>query len=155
MTELRYEPFVYERDIQACEQLSLREADTTTIKCFDFKSVCAAVHHNLITSHKSWTILNQDNQVYGIAGVAYVGCAGTPWMFAEERIKEDTKGFFAGSHKMIAEMLEDVDYLYNYVWEKHDYSIRWLKKLGFTFRYDEVLEVGGENFIYYDKGTAL
>jgi len=147
-TSLRYVPFNYKQDICACTGLTLRAADLLTIDCFGFTSVAEAVYYNVETSSKIWTIMNQNDEVYGIAGV---GLDGNPWMFAEERIKEDTEGFFAGSHRMIAEMLEHFDLLWNYVWVGHTYSIKWLKKLGFVFNDQEIMIVNDEKFIYYEK----
>jgi len=151
-TSLKYVPFVYERDAESCRGLTLRAADLKTIDCFGFTSVAEAVEFNFIKSNLIWTITNQGGEVYGVAGV---GDEGNPWMFAEERIKEDTAGFFKGSHTMIAKMLEYHDLLWNYIWDKHFYSIKWLKQLGFEFHYDETRVVGEEKFIYYEKGSVL
>lgn len=63
---------------------------------------------------------------------------GHPWMLTHKYAVHKGKSWLKYSRKVVDIWMEDYDYLYNYVDDRHDRSKRWLKWCGFTLDEPEI-----------------
>ena len=74
---------------------------------------------------------------------------GRPWMLSSEDVVFHPKAALIYGRQGVSEMLQDCDYLANYVSESNLLSKKWLKKLGFTLSPAESYGIHGEKFHYF------
>lgn len=73
--------------------------------------------------------------------------AGIPWLLGTENALKYKRCFLTQVPAVINEMLDICPRLFNYVHIKNKVSIRWLKRIGFTF--DEALPYGCDNELFH------
>lgn len=94
----------------------------------------AALSWSFFVSKECNTIIMPDDSIGGIFGVSNptegMGC---PWLMGTDRIPEITIPFLKQSRKWVEEQNKKYPLLMNFVDERNDRAIQWLKFLGFTF----------------------
>lgn len=84
--------------------------------------------------------------LFGVAPVSLLGRVGAPWMLATERVERCPGALMRGASLYIPIMRDLYPVLVNYVDARNTRSIRWLKRLGFTFFPPEPVGVAGLPF---------
>lgn len=109
---------------------------------FDVAEVLAAgsesVHQSLVdsvelsktavaVSHDGVTIL-----IFGLVKPSLISKSGVIWMLGANQSLNYKRELMVYTRRVIKEMLNECDELYNYVHDENKVSIKWLKALGFT-----------------------
>jgi hypothetical protein len=83
----------------------------------------------------AWTGMVDDEPVcmFGVSPVDILGGVGSPWLLGTDKVRKYAVTFLRLNKGYIARMLEIFTRLENYVDDRNEVSIRWLKWLGFTF----------------------
>lgn len=71
--------------------------------------------------------------LFGMAPIGLLGETGAPWLLGTPVIERHPSALIRFAFPYLAEMLADRPHLVNYVDARNAKSIRWLKRLGFTF----------------------
>lgn len=71
---------------------------------------------------------------------------GHPWLLAHKNAYKKGKTWLKWSRKVSDIWIEDYDYLYNYVDERHKRAQRWLKWMGYTLEEPEIWGAEGLPF---------
>lgn len=91
--------------------------------------------------------------ILGFVPAPYDSYVAIPWLLGVPNINKHTKGFIRASQAVLDSLLGvKYSYMCNYVHEKHETSIRYLKFLGFQFGEVTTVEDTGENFVYFYQG---
>lgn len=72
--------------------------------------------------------------IFGVAPLCFLAGQGAPWMLGTEQIDHHPGAFLRRCGSYIAEMAASYRHLLNYVDARNTRSIRWLKRMGFTFQ---------------------
>lgn len=92
--------------------------------------------------------------VFGLRIRDILGGNGVPWLLGTDNIVKHRRTFIPHSHQVVRDMLNICPNLENYCWVGNTVSIRWLKKLGFTFDDPEPTGVNGELFSRFHIGDS-
>lgn len=113
---------------------NLRKADKEELYASMGKPPLEALLWSWEVSDECNTIIMPDGEVGGIFGTSNpyrnVGC---PWMMATDRLPEITTKFLRVSRQWVERQNQIYPLLMNYVDERNEVAIKWLRFLGFTF----------------------
>lgn len=113
---------------------NLREADQKELLLSSGEEPLEALIASLQASEECNAILNDEDEVVGIFGVAPVDeHLGSPWLLGSEGIKDIAKEFIEGSHDWVEQVQSKYRVLVNYVHKDNEIAIKWLRKLDFQF----------------------
>jgi len=99
--------------------------------------------------HKTYSIIGDKEQgVIGMFGVVPSEDKeyGVAWLLSSAELLGHTKKFLKECPQWIEEMEKDYKYLFNYVHERNNISMRWLKYFGFKYICTSSYGVAGDNF---------
>lgn len=112
---------------------SLRKVDVLEMWLADHSKPFSALQICAFSSDKSY-VVEADGVPVIIFGVDRDGLSenGRVWMLATDDLEFMQKSFIKRCKKVFFELVEDFDMVYNYVYEKNEIALKWLKWLGFT-----------------------
>ena len=91
-------------------------------------------------SYKAYIILDQDNNPYGIFGIASdLHGGGMPWMLGD--VSPFSKKFARVSKLIINDLCSGFDNYYNYTYVGAEKTHRWLEWLGFTVNREQFIRL--------------
>lgn len=122
----------------------------------DIDEVWASSHRTPVESLiKGWdeskfsTIVTVDGSPVVMLGLVVrdiLSGVGVPWLLGTNKSLNYKREFITQVPRVVDEMLNICPMLYNYVHVKNTISIRWLRKIGFTF--DEPIQHGPDNELF-------
>ena len=111
---------------------NMRPADLKEIWCLSKRKTRDTLQMSVDISARVDTCLI-DGSVAAVWGIAPFASFGIPWMLGTPLINAHPKVLIAESKRQLRLMLNDYDHLQQWVDIRNKASVRWLKKLGFTF----------------------
>ena len=72
--------------------------------------------------------------MFGVGASGPISLHGSPWLLGTPDVEKHARKFLRLNKSYIDLIKEDYDLLYNWVDERNDVSIRWLKWLGFDIK---------------------
>jgi hypothetical protein len=84
--------------------------------------------------------------IFGVEGEGLSDRASI-WMLATNQITKIGKSVIKRSKAILLDLINDYDMVYNYVYEKNQIALRWLKWLGFTIH--EAQPAGAEGALFH------
>ncbi len=102
----------------------------------EIKASCGLSPEQVLNStlyfHGLSALLSIDGDMVCVFGVTdLLDSRGVPWIIATNNIKKYPKSFIKASDQIFPLLIEDFEYLENYVDTRNTTSIRWLERLGF------------------------
>lgn len=85
--------------------------------------------------------------IWGVVDVPKEPTGGIPWMLGTEIINEHPRVMARESVFQLHRIMEDYEFLRQFVYVQNNDSIRWLKWLGFKFL--EARVIGPKGFLFY------
>lgn len=92
--------------------------------------------------------------VFGVAPVSILEGIGSPWFLSTPAAYKHPRALVVEGKRYLARMREVYPNLVNYVDERNEQSIRWLKRIGFTVHPAEPYGVAGRPFHRFTIGVA-
>jgi hypothetical protein len=80
---------------------------------------------------------------------------GVLWMLATDEFENHTKDFVHECKVVFNRLIQDYDYLFNYVHSKHEKAIKWLKWLGCKVYDPEPVGIKGDLFCRFEVGKCV
>lgn len=126
----------------------MREADRVEVMAACGHSPMEALQEAVSKSQVGSTVLidGEPVAIMGLAKGTVLTTVGAPWMLGTDVLFRHPRKMLEWGRTVVAAMLEDVDALVNYVHADNTASIRWLKRLGFSFGKHVAIGVNGEKF---------
>jgi hypothetical protein len=124
---------------------NLRAADVQEVTAMWEGSVDDALVASYENAALCWTIIKKDTPI-AVFGVGYGDKMGIPWMLGTDGVEGAALAIVRHSKEFVAQMLEQFDYLENYVDARNTLSLNWLKWCGFTIEPAEAYGKNGEMF---------
>lgn len=121
---------------------NVRQADIDEFEAASGQNAREVLEIGIRVSRVSWTGRINDEVVciFGVAGMSLMSRKGAPWLVGSDRLEGSSKAFLRRCRKYAVKMLEEYPELENYVDQRNEIAIRWLKWLGFEF--DEAAPYG-------------
>lgn len=89
--------------------------------------------------------------IFGAGPLSLLSDIGVPWMLGTERMFDFPRELLADGRRWVGAMLQDFSELANYVDVRNDLSVRWLKRLGFSFSEPVPYGIKGMSFYRFEK----
>ena len=126
----------------------LREVDRMEAWELHRLSPTMAVNGGLFLSEQSYAVLVDDEPVlvFGVQPESMVSSTGVVWLLATDNIIKIRKQFIKRCKKVLLDLIQDYDVVYNYVYTKNTIALRWLKWLGFMIHPAEAMGATGAEF---------
>lgn len=114
----------------------LRKEDQAESYAFWGHSADFAMEYGFKNSAKCWVGLWRGKPLacFGVGSEALLSDKGIPWLLGTEDVRKIKKQFLLKSRIYVKEMLQQFDYLENWVDVRNQCSIQWLKWCGFKFQ---------------------
>lgn len=93
-----------------------------------------------------WERESKVHAIFGVNPVPNMDRVGVIWMLATKTFDDHFMVFAAACKAVVATMIGNYEYLFNYVHVENKKSIRWLKWLGFDVKPAEPIGVNGARF---------
>jgi len=103
---------------------------------------------NILNDCYVWEINSKLVAMYGISN--WGGDNNVIWMLATDEFDKYKNIFRRDCKKIVKEMVNGKNYVYNYIWCEHRKAIKWLKWLGFTILDPEPIGINGELFCKFE-----
>ncbi len=119
-----------------CYELSLklRKGDVQEVFSSSGSNPIQALMNAYIASHKHCYSVILDQEVVGMFGVNKINnTIGIPWLMGSDYLTKYSKEFHELSIMYISTFMDEFELLYNYVDQRNQNAIKWLKSLGFVF----------------------
>lgn len=132
---------------------NLRKEDREEILASSGKEPFEALLAGYLYCHYCKSIMEGDSCI-GMFGVGHIdNGVGKVWFLMSNKLLQKYKiKFIRESKKWLAEMHQSYPLLFNYVHEKNEVHVRWLKWMGFTFiNRHKAFGAGREPFLQFIK----
>lgn len=130
---------------------NMRQADVAEVYAAAGDSPMSALCKSVEMSDDPVTVASPEGVplvIFGTVQRSLLTGVGIPWLLGCDEALKHKRGFAKYAPKIVELMLEDYEYLENYVHMKNRVSVRWLKRLG--FKMDEPIRFpSGERFIHF------
>lgn len=133
----------------------LRQSDVNEVWASSHKTPEEALTYSLDKSIFALTIVNSNPiGMFGIAPDIILGDKASVWFLASDELESIGRRFIKNSRRFIDIMLDYYPYLFNFVDERNQESIKWLRLCGATI--EEPQPYGKENlpfrYFYFERG---
>ena len=135
---------------------NLREADKNEIKAFNGMGAREGLEFCVENNDEVWIACVEGVPacIFGLSESGFEdddNSSAVIWAMGTDLLFKHKKALHLISRKVINDWLDKYDVLFNYIWEKNEVHIEWLKRMGFTILPDTYLtgEGGGEIFTFH------
>ena len=125
----------------------LRSADVQEIQAFSGISPAVAVAFSIAQSRPGFCILYKKKPAVIFGAAPIENRKGCIWLLGTDEIYNYPITFYRESKKILPLLMQDYNYLENYVDARNVLSLRWLKWLGFTVKDAQIM--GVENKLFH------
>ncbi len=127
---------------------NIRDEDVAEIAALDGGNVRDALNETPDMDKNAfvWEREGKVHAIFGVNPVPDMDKVGVIWMLATKTFDDHFMAFAAACKVVVEHMIENYEYLFNYVYVDNKKSIRWLKWLGFDVKPAEPIGVDGAQF---------
>lgn len=125
---------------------NMRATDLQEIGCLSSREPRLTLQMSADMSSRVETCLI-DGAVAAVWGIAPWESYGVPWMLGTPLINDHPKTLIEESKHQLQLMLSEYDHLRQWVDVRNEASVRWLKRLGFTFH--DAIPYGTSGELFY------
>ena len=128
--------------------LHLREADLRECLAYGKPDVLAGIRESMSGSHICWSAWRDTEllAVFGVAPLSFLTGVGSPWMLGTDALDRHPRILSRVTKPYLTHMLGIYPHLLNFVHIDNARSIRWLKRLGFSFSAPQPYGLRGQMF---------
>lgn len=130
----------------------VRPEDIEEVDAFDGSTVEQSLREipDLLENSEVWEVDGKIVAMFGVTPVKEYEGVGVIWMLATSEFEKYSKMFAVRCKKVVENMIDGYEFVYNYVHSKNEKSIEWLQWLG--FKTYEPLRMGpkGEYFTRFE-----
>jgi hypothetical protein len=140
-----------QKDIDHISQNARRE-DIEELDALDGTNVADALASTpyLFENSQVWEVEGKPICIFGVNPLEQFNSVGVIWLLATEDFQKYARLFAVKCKNVTNQMIENYDYVFNYVHAENEVSIKWLQWLGFTVHDPEPLGKDGANFHRFD-----
>lgn len=130
-------------NLRHCDYIELRDSPSPL-------SVPEVIHESveMSTYCRTLTFDGELGCIFGVTPINVLSGLGAPWMLGTDLVERNAGAFIRVNRKYIGKIHDLYPKLINFVDVRNTTSIRWLKKMGFTFL-DEPLPIGRNGHPFY------
>lgn len=135
----------------------VRPEDIEEVAAFDGSTIRKSLEEtpDLLGNSEVWEVDGKVVAIFGVTPIEEYEGVGLIWMMATSDFEKYSMMFAVRCKKVVEDMIDGYEFVYNYAHSKNEKSIAWLKWLGFK-TYDPV-QIGprGEMFTRFEMKRCV